>query len=338
MTGANCVRVFECETDAARVDVYLARRMACSRNKIQQAIRNGGVRVNDTVIRRASRSLIAGDVLTVQMAPVRPIRLQPEPLPLDIVYEDASLMVINKAAGMAVHPGAGRPSGTLVNALLHHVGAAPGEWAGQVDGLSTGPEASSEVIRPGIVHRLDMDTSGLMVVAKDDYTHQVLQAQFEARTIDRQYVGIVWGIPVPRSGEINAAIGRDSRVRIRMAVRAGGRSAVTCYETLATFAHASLVSFRLQTGRTHQIRVHAQHIGHAIMGDKVYNGDSILYGPVTLRRRAFYRNLFERLPRQALHAQRLGFVHPRSGVLMCWERNWPSDMECAIERLHRDPI
>ena len=338
MTDADRVKVFTCDNDAARVDVYLAGRLDCSRSRVQQAIKDGRVCINKAIIRQASRSVKAGDKLSVQLIAARPIRLKPEPLPLDIVYEDDSLIVINKAAGMAVHPGAGRSSGTLVNALLHHVGVVPEALNRQVEGLSEGPEGPMGAVRPGIVHRLDMDTSGLMVVAKDDLVHRRLQAQFEARTIDRLYAGIVWGIPEPPSGEINAPIGRDPQIRTRMAVRSDGRHAFTRYDTRISFAHASLVSFRLQTGRTHQIRVHARHLGHAILGDRVYGGDSILCGPVTARRKAFYRNVLEHLPRQALHAQRLGFVHPRTGSRMCWESIWPSDMEWVIERLPRDPV
>jgi len=338
MTEAGCIKTVICDQDAARVDVYLAGRLGCSRNKVQQAIKDGRVRINNAIIRQASRSVKAGDKLSMQWVSARPIRLDPEPLSLDIVYEDASLIVINKAAGMAVHPGAGRPSGTLVNALLHHVGAVPKAWERQVEGLSAEPAGSFGAVRPGIVHRLDMDTSGLMVVAKDEQVHQRLQVQFEARTVDRLYAGIVWGLPEPPSGEINQPIGRDPRVRTRMTVRSDGRHALTRYDTRTQFAHASRVSFRLQTGRTHQIRVHARHLGHTILGDRVYGGDSIRYGPVTARRKAFYRHIWEHLPRQALHAQRLGFDHPRTGTRMCWECDWPSDMEWVLEPLPEDPV
>lgn len=338
MTDTESTRVFQCDMDSARLDVYLTQMTKNSRSKVQQAIKDGCVRVNEVVIRRVSRRLQAGDLLSVRMPEVQPIRLAPEPLPLDIVYEDDSLIVINKAAGMPVHPGVGRSSGTLVHALLHHVGAPPLQDNDRVDGLSSGQGALSGVIRPGIVHRLDMDTSGLMVVAKNDSVHRAIQAQFQTRTIDRKYAGIVWGIPEPRSGEINAAMGRDPRVRTRMAVRTGGKSAITRYETVRTFAHASLLEFRLQTGRTHQIRVHAQHIGHSIMGDRVYQGDAIRSGPLTSRRKAFYRNVFNRLQRQALHARSLGFIHPESGKEVKWERTWPPDMAWVLDKLERDPV
>ena len=337
MTDRDSPIVLKSDRDNVRLDVYLTEELDTSRNKVQQAIKDGGVYVNDAVIQRASHRLRLDDELTVNLSADRPITLHPEALPLDIVFEDESLIVINKAAGMAVHPGAGRPSGTLVNALLHHVGATPGGEEGRVAGLSTGTTDSSNPIRPGIVHRLDMNTSGLMVVAKTDFVHRSLQAQFEDRTIDRQYAGIVWGIPESRSGEITGAVGRDVRVRTRMAVTASGRPALTRYETLETFPFASLLRFRLKTGRTHQIRVHAKHIGHPILGDTVYNGDTIRYGPVSAKRRAFYRNILDRLPRQALHAQKLGFIHPQSGEHMCWVSDWPADMAWVLSRLNLDP-
>lgn len=338
MTDTESTRVFHCDMDSARMDVYLTQATKTSRNKVQQAIKDGCVRVNDVVTRRVSRRLQAGDLLSVRMPEVKPIMLVPEPLPLDIVYEDDSLIVINKAAGMPVHPGVGRTSGTLVNALLHYVGTVPRQNDDKIDGLSSGQDTLAGLIRPGIVHRLDMDTSGLMVVAKNDSVHRAIQSQFQARTIDRKYAGIVWGIPEPRFGEINCAIGRDPRARTRMAVRARGKSAITLYKTIRAFAHASLVEFRLQTGRTHQIRVHAQHIGHSIMGDRVYQGDAIRSGPVTSRRKAFYRNVFNELQRQALHARSLGFIHPESGKKVKWERTWPPDMAWVLDKLERDPV
>ena len=322
-------REFVCEEGGARIDVYLAAMVSTSRNKVQQAIHEDRVRINGAVVDRASRRTIAGEKISIALAVERPLLLEPQPLPLDIVFEDEFLIVLNKAAGMPVHPGAGRPSGTLVNALLHHAGGRQGA------GLSSGGHTDS--IRPGIVHRLDMDTSGLMVVAKNDDVHRKLQMQFEARTIERQYAGIVWGIPEPMAGTIDHPIGRDVRVRTRMAARTNGKPAVTQYESIDTYAHAALVRFRLQTGRTHQIRVHALHMNHPVMGDPVYRGNTIRSGPVTGRRKAFFRHVFERLPRQALHARKLGFVHPGSGQAMSWEQPLPPDMTWVLKQLRKDP-
>ena len=332
------LRVHVCKDEAVRLDVYLAQVMSASRTKMKQAISDSLVHVNGRIALKASKRLQRGDRVSLRVVESRPMALSPEPLPLDIVYEDDSIIVVNKAAGMSVHPGAGRPSGTLVNALLHHVGADTLAPTSTVVGLSSGGIQPSGIIRPGIVHRLDMDTSGLMVIAKDDFTHRTLQEQFEARTIDREYVAIVWGVPDPASGIIEAPIGRSMRHRTQMAVRANGRRALTHYKTIKEFSYAAVVLFRLETGRTHQIRVHARHIGHPIMGDRVYSGNEIRSGFVTGRRRAFYAHVFRVLTRQALHARTLGFNHPRSEAYMSWHSDLPSDMSWVLTQLDKDPI
>ena len=330
--------------EPVRLDIYIARQAPwASRAAVQRGIRDGQVTLNDAVARRPSVLAHAGDVVRWSVRPRAPSSIAPEAIPLDIVYEDDCLIIVNKAAGMPVHPGAGRRTGTLVHALLHHVGSAAvhpdrGMDAARV-GLSTvnamPAHPGESFLRPGIVHRLDKDTSGILVVAKDDASHRVLALQFERRTIKRQYLGIVWGIPDPPFGVIDAPIGRDPRNRQRMAVaaRGKGKAAATSFEMVEAMRHTSLVRFKLQTGRTHQIRVHARHIGHPVLGDVTYDGQRIRCGDVTARRRSFFVNLFEAMHRQALHARTLGFVHPRTGEDMKFTCALPDDMEFVLGRL-----
>ncbi len=307
-----------------RLDVTLARMPDVgSRNQAQKLIRAGQVTVDKKTVLRPSYPILPGRTIQWISPAAEPLTLLPQALPLEIVYEDASLVVINKSARMPVHPGAGRPTGTLVNALLHHVG-------GDL------PHAPKEPFRPGIVHRLDMDTTGLLVVAKNDAAHRALQSQFEIRSVDRYYIGVAWGVPDPRSGIIDAPIGRSARNRTSMTIRPDGRTAITHYETHEILGSATLLQFKLETGRTHQIRVHLSHMGHPLIGDAVYGGAAIRYGPATRNRRAFYANIFEVLGRQALHARSLGFVHPDSGVRMEFMADLPEDMVWVIEQLRKD--
>ncbi len=309
----------------ARLDVALSSVPEIgSRNQAQKKIRAGQVTINDKVILRPSHLVIPGSVIHWESLIVALPKLLPQALPIDIIYEDDCLLVINKPARMAVHPGAGRPTGTLVNALLHYM-------------KKDLPHAPDEPFRPGIVHRLDMDTTGLLVVAKNDNAHRALQSQFEVRSVVRNYVGIIWGTPEPRSGTIDAPIGRSSRNRILKSVRDGGRQAITHYETHEILGPASMMFFQLSTGRTHQIRVHMSHIGHPLIGDAGYGGTSIKFGPVTRNRRAFYTNIFDTLDRQALHARSLGFIHPDSGDKMEFTTDLPEDMIWTMEQLSKDP-
>ena len=316
-----------CEDRALdRLDVFLARSVEnTSRSALQRAIRQGQVLVNGRAVLRVSATVAYGDVVRWRRVPQAPSLVPPEPLPLDIVYEDPYLMVVDKPAGMPVHPGAGHRTGTLVNALLHHVGAGPLDplAPGPCDGLSAAHTTSGPV-RPGIVHRLDKDTTGLLVVAKDDVTHRALARQFEARSARRRYAGIVRGRPDPASGVIDAPIGRDPRDRKKMAVTSRGRRAVTAFETTEVFHQAALLRFSLQTGRTHQIRVHARHIGHPILGDSTYGGK----GP-----REQGGSMLAGLARQALHAERLGFVHPQTGREEVFVSRLPDDMLEVLGRL-----
>ena len=333
--------------EEARLDVYLTRFVQnASRTKVQRGIKDGHVTVNGEVVRRSSHTVQPGDVIRCRVRRPPPLDITPEAIPLDIVYEDDFLIVVNKAVGMVVHPAYGNRTGTLVHALLHHVGGGPlrldGGEAEALDediGLSTINAAplrpGDPTVRPGIVHRLDKDTSGVMVVARDDATHRALARQFEQHTIQRNYLGLVWGVPDPPDGTIDASLGRDPRDRKKMAVvtQERGKHAVTHYETVEVMQFTALVRFRLETGRTHQIRVHARHLGHPILGDPTYDGRTIRYGPNTAKRRAFYDNLFDVLPRQALHAKTLGFIHPHTGEEVLFTTDLPEDMQHVLDRL-----
>jgi len=338
------------QTPGTRLDVYLTEKVAnATRAKVQRGIKEGRVEVNGRIETRPSYSVQPGDHLTCLVLRPPPMDVMPEAMPLDVVYEDAHLLVVNKPAGMVVHPAYGHRSGTLVNALLHHVGAGPIraealEAAGEEEededlGLSTvaaGPSFDGDpTVRPGLVHRLDRDTTGLMVVAKDDVTHAALARQFAERTIRRRYLALVWGVPDPPKGRVETELGRDPRDRKRVSVVAEGKGkwSATQYELIEPLKYTALVRFRLETGRTHQIRVHAAHIGHPVFGDVTYGGDRIRYGPDTGARRAFHVNLFKALPRQALHAHTLGFRHPATGEELDFEAPIPADFEHVLGRL-----
>lgn len=333
--------------EGVRIDRYITRFLPnVSRTKVQKGIEDGCVTVNGRPVEKTSYSVQAGDEIICKIMRPPPIEAKPEPIPIDIVYEDDDLLVVNKEAGIVVHPAYGHRSGTLVNALLYYVGA------GTVDvdsddedldddevGLSTmnalPRKEGDPAIRPGIVHRLDKDTSGLLVVAKNDAAHRRLARQFAEHTIERRYLAVLWGVPDPPSGRIEGVIGRDPRDRKRMTVVSPGRGkhAVTHYETVEAFEHTALVAFRLETGRTHQIRVHARHIHHPVFCDETYGGRAVRYGPASSSRKAFIRNLFERLNRQALHAETLGFVHPGTEEQISLQIDPPEDMQHVIGRL-----
>jgi len=320
-----------------RIDVFMARAAPnTSRAKVQQSIAQGRVTLNSRQVVRASMQVRQGDQIVWAVPQPAPMAVVPEALLLDVVYEDAHLIVVNKPAGMTTHPGPGHETGTLVHALLYHtrggtITAAEQPRAEKIglSSLYTGP-----YIRPGIVHRLDKDTSGLLVVAKDDATHRALATQFERRTIGRTYHGIVWGVPDPPQGCVESHIGRDPKNRKRMAV-ARGKHAITHFAVLEPFAFTALTAFRLETGRTHQIRVHSQYMGHAILGDSTYGGRTIRYGPATSRRKATFKRLFAGLARQALHARDLHFEHPHTGKTLKLSSTLPPDMQSALDLLRR---
>ena len=276
------------------------------------------MRVNGNLA-RASLRVQDGDAIEVEVPAPEPTRLEPEALPLDIVHEDAWLIVIDKPAGMVVHPGAGVRRGTLVHALLHH--------APEIAGV--GGEG-----RPGIVHRLDRDTTGLMVVAKHERAYRALVAAIQERAVTRVYEALVWGSPRLAEGVIDTPFGRHPRVRQKMAVlEASPRRARTKWRVIERLAIASRLEARLDTGRTHQIRVHFEHLGHPVVGDPVYGGRSKKQLSLSLPQRSLAHALLERLPRQALHASELGFSHPVTGEDLRFTRPVPEDFARVVEML-----
>lgn len=317
-----------------------------SRSRIQKAIGAEEVTVDGEPVSK-SYSVDGGETIRCRISGPDPIRAEPQPIPLDVVYEDEVLIVVDKPAGLVVHPAPGHPDGTLVNALLHHVGGSEvrveegTELEVEDDelGLSTvraapsGP--SSRTVRPGIVHRLDKDTTGLLVVAKTDRVHTGLAAQFRAHTVDRQYQALVWGRPERTTGTIDAPIGRDPARRTRMAVtdRHGGKEAITRYRVQASRGPISLLAFQLETGRTHQIRVHAAHLGHPVLGDPTYGGRGVKYGPRHGPARRELEAIVEETSRQALHARVLGFTHPDTEEELRFVSDWPRDMLAVWQRL-----
>ncbi|MGC8897727.1 MAG: RluA family pseudouridine synthase [Bacteroidota bacterium] len=304
-----------------RLDIFLTSRIAnVTRTKVQKAIEQGFVLVNGKKVKSSYRIAPNDDIQITLPAPPAP-EAKPENIPLNIVYEDDDVIVLNKPAGMVTHPAYGNYSGTLVNALLYHTSS-----------LSTG----GDLLRPGIIHRLDKDTSGLLVVAKNDYAHAFLGEQFARRTIDREYWAVVWGVFGTPRGEIEAEIGRSVRDRKKMAVIPGGKSAVTEYTVLETFSAEvglTLLRLRLRTGRTHQIRVHLSHIGHPVFGDPAYGGRRIAWGSVDKKRKEQVQELLGIMKRQALHAKTLGFIHPATKQYLHFDSELPEDFRLLLERL-----
>ena len=306
-----------------RIDKYMAEHMEdTSRHRVQLAIREGYVHVGDKLV-KANYIVRPGDVIRFIMPyRRRGMEILPQDIPLDITYEDDDVLVVNKAAGMVVHPGHGHFEGTLVNALAYHLG------------ISQGPDAEDE--RMGIlVHRIDKDTSGLLLVAKNDEAQLKLARQFYVHSIERCYNAIVWGNIKEDEGTIDANIGRDPNDRLRFRTYDDpqkGKHAVTHYRVLERFGYVTLVECRLETGRTHQIRVHMASIGHPLFADERYGGMEIRKGTIYAKYRQFIRNCFEICPRQALHARTLGFVHPATGKTMRFESPLPEDMTRLLER------
>ncbi len=306
-----------------RVDKYLMNRIEnATRNKIQQAAKDGNIFVNDVIV-KSNYKVKANDIVKVLFEhPPYELLLVPEDLPIDIVYEDDELLVVNKAAGMVVHPGHGNYSGTLINALTFHI-----------DNL---PNNSSN--RPGLVHRIDKDTSGLLVVAKTEDAMAHLSKQFFDKSTEREYIALVWGDVKEDEGTIEGHIGRHPKNRLQNTVfleedaEEKGKHAVTHYKVLERLGYVTLLSCRLETGRTHQIRVHLKHIGHTLFNDERYGGDRILKGTSFTKYKQFVENCFKVLPRQALHARTLGFIHPKTGKDMRFESNIPEDIEACLEK------
>jgi 23S rRNA pseudouridine1911/1915/1917 synthase len=310
------------EHAALRLDVWLlaalgATEAGLSRAGVQRWIKEGFVHLVGSagleLMANPARKVRAGEVFTVDIPAAKATELVGEDIPLVIVYEDNDLIVLNKPAGLTVHPAPGNFTGTLVQALLHHC-------EGSLSGING-------EMRPGIVHRLDKDTSGLMVAAKNDAAHRGLARQFAAHDIHRVYNALVRGVPVPHSGRIEGNIGRHPTLRVpRAVVTEGGKAAVTHYQTLETFGKsASFLALRLETGRTHQIRVHMSHRGHPVLGDSLYGGRGPLVGGITL----------DLPPRQLLHAAELGFSHPLSGKVLRWSAPLSPDMASVLETLRK---
>lgn len=315
-----------------RIDKYLGYKLQkTSRNRIQKAIDAGSVKVNDREVKSNYR-VKPNDVITIVFAhPPHQNLLRAEPMPLDIMYEDDELLIVNKPAGLVVHPGRGNYSGTLVNGLMYHLN-------NQLP-VSTHPNADAEdEIRPGLVHRIDKDTSGVMVIAKNEVSMMHLARQFFDRTINRKYLALVWGNVAEDTGRIEANIGRDKRDRTAMAVYPEGnegKPAITNYRVIERLGFVTLVECKLETGRTHQIRVHMRSIGHPLFNDEQYGGKRILKGFNTPKYRRFVENCFKLIPGQALHAATLEFIHPQNGKSMFFEAPLPENFKILLDKWRR---
>lgn len=305
-----------------RVDKFLVARMEkTSRNRIQQAADAGCIIVNGKAV-KSNYKVKPDDVVSIVMdRPRYELEIIPEDIPLDIVYEDTDVLVVNKPAGLVVHPGHGNYHGTLVNALAWH--------------FKDNPDYDVSDPRMGLVHRIDKDTSGLLVIAKTPEAKTHLGLQFFNKTTKRRYVAVVWGELPDNKGTITGNIARNPKDKLQMAVFDDpdiGKHAVTHYNVLESFGYVSVVQCILETGRTHQIRVHMRHIGHPLFNDARYGGDIILKGTTFAKYRQFVENCFSICPRQALHAKTLGFVHPRTGIQMDFDSEIPADMQTLINK------
>lgn len=305
-----------------RIDKFLVDRIPnTSRNKLQEAATNGYIRVDGESV-KANYKVKPGEVITIELPyPVREIELLPEDIPIEIHYEDDTVCVVEKPSNMVVHPGYGNYTGTLVNALMHHFGHLPD--LGQHDRP-----------RPGLVHRLDKNTTGVMIIAKTEPALMHLAKQFFDRNTQRRYVALVWG-DVDEDGTVTGHIGRSLQNRKVMTVfedESYGKHAVTHYKVLRRFGYVTLVECKLETGRTHQIRVHMKHIGHPLFNDPEYGGDRILKGTTFTKYKQFIENCFRLLPRQALHAKSLGFTHPATGEFMEFVSPIPADMQAVLDK------
>ncbi len=303
-----------------RVDKFLMNFIEnATRSKIQKAIKNGNVLVNDKTVKSNHKIKPNDEVRVVLAHPPHENLLVAENLPINIIYEDDDVLVVNKEAGMVVHPGHGNYSGTLVNGLIYH--------------FENLPKNSNE--RPGLVHRIDKDTSGLLVIAKNEESMTHLAKQFFDKTTERLYYALVWGDVADDEGTIEGNIGRSLKNRLQMSVFPNGefgKPAITHYKVLERFGYVTLVECQLETGRTHQIRAHFKYIGHTLFNDERYGGDKILKGTTFTKYKQFVDNCFKILPRQALHAKTLGFEHPKTKDFMRFESKLPEDMEQCLEK------
>jgi len=305
-----------------RIDKFIFTRIeSTSRTRIQSAANAGNILVNNKPV-RPSYKVKPGDVVQIVLpTPPRELELIPENIPINIVYEDDDVVVVNKEPGMVVHPAYGNYTGTLVNALMWHFKDLPLFQTGE--------------LRPGLVHRIDKDTSGILVIAKNELALNKLSKQFFDRTTDRKYIALIWGTPVPSKGTITGNVGRNIRDRKIMQVfpdGSQGKTAITHYKVLEDLGYVSIIECKLETGRTHQIRVHLSFIKHPLFNDDEYGGDKILKGTTFSKYQQFVKNCFTILPRQALHAKSLAFDHPVTGKRLSFDSELPDDMKQVIEK------
>jgi len=315
--------------DLLRIDKFLMMKISGgTRTRIQNAIDTGNILVNKKPTKASYKVRPHDNISVIFPYPKREIELIAENIPINVVYEDNDILIINKEPGMVVHPGVGNFTGTLMNALMYHIENLP-----QSERISEKDPFGQ--LRPGLVHRIDKNTSGLLVIAKNDIALNKLSKAFHQKDVHRRYVALVWGNVAEDEGTVIAHIGRDPRDRKKMAAFPEGnhgRHAVTHYKVLERLRYVTLIECRLETGRTHQIRVHMAHIGHTIFNDEVYGGDKILKGQALGKYKQFIDNCFTLLPRQALHAQSLGFTHPVTGEKMLFESELPDDMKAVLEK------
>ena len=303
-----------------RIDKFLMNRIEnASRNKIQLAAKNGSIKVNNISVKQNYRVKPSDEIKVMFSYPPFENLLKPEKIDFQIIYEDRDLLVVNKPPNLVVHPGHGNYSGTLLNGILYHVKDLPENNSG----------------RPGLVHRIDKDTSGLLVVAKSEIAMRNLSEQFFLKQTKRNYIALVWGSFKNKSGSVNNYIGRDKKNRMIMSVsddKDHGKNAITHYKVLEDLNYVSLLECRLETGRTHQIRAHMKYLGNPIFNDDRYGGNKILKGTIFTKYKQFVENCFKLLPRQALHAKSIGFNHPRSNKIMSFESELPNDIQLCLQK------
>ncbi len=308
--------------ELTRIDKFVqARIVGATRSKVQYAIEQELVLVNDKPIKNNYKVRPLDHIVAYQYKVEGSEIIIPQPIPLDIVYEDEDVLLLNKTPNMVVHPGSGNPNGTLINGVAYY--------------LMQQPDADPEIPRMGLVHRIDKDTSGLILFAKTTKAMVHLAAQFKAHTVKRKYIALVWGDVLENSGTINCHIDRHERNRMQFDTYpdgSKGKHAITHYNVIQRFGYVTLIECILETGRTHQIRVHMKHIGHTLFNDVRYAGNRVLKGTIYTKYKQFVENTFALCPRQALHAQTLGFVHPTTGKQMDFTSNLPADMEAAITK------
>lgn len=305
-----------------RIDKYLIAKIEnASRNRIQKAAHAGNIFVNDKIV-KPNYKVRPNDIISIVLAwPPRDTEVYPENIPIHIVYEDDDLLLVNKNAGMVVHPAHGNYTGTLLNALLYY--------------FQNSPDNKDTENEPYLVHRIDKDTSGILLIAKNELVQMKLAKQFFDHTIDRKYVALVWGNIKEEEGTISGFIGRDTKDRLVMKIyeeEEKGRHAITHYKVLERFDYVTLVECTLETGRTHQIRAHFHHIGHPLFNDEKYGGHAILKGTTFTKYKQFIQNCFNLMPRQALHAKSLGFIHPSTKKYIFFDSEYPDDMKAMLAK------